>query len=157
MAVLHIQAGADISAPCRTYRSELHMAALIGLPSTVQHLLDRGGDPNVCDRSGIKLLQGAAAIAFAAAVVRLLLRGGVDVNARNHQGRTALHYATQYGGVDTVDALLHSRALLTPLIGAEKHIYLWPCDTADQHPVHALWSVTGLSLPIWIKKHVRRL
>src|SRR5262245_10328885 len=39
-----------------------------------------------------------------------LIAGGADVNARTHDGSTALHYAAEFKHVDTVRALLAAHA-----------------------------------------------
>ncbi|HVZ19736.1 MAG TPA: ankyrin repeat domain-containing protein [Vicinamibacterales bacterium] len=53
---------------------------------------------------------GSAARRGVPAPVRVLLKGGADVNARDGDGTTALHWASYVGDVPTVDVLLQAGA-----------------------------------------------
>ena len=59
--------------------------------------LEIRGLRNVTDADGVTALQRAVKYRHYN-IVRLLIDGGVDINARDREGKTALHYAAEYGG-----------------------------------------------------------
>ncbi|XP_023228069.1 ankyrin repeat domain-containing protein 50-like [Centruroides sculpturatus] len=77
----------------------------------VCRLLDRGEDPNVIswENNGRPLIIEAV-IGGDAGIVKVLIDAGVDINARNVQGETALHLVCQarYFNVDIIHLLLDS-------------------------------------------------
>ncbi|KAK9831937.1 hypothetical protein WJX81_001333 [Elliptochloris bilobata] len=121
-------------------RTPAHLAALEGHVKLLEALLADGADPSLRDRWGhtplqhaiskrhgpaIELLQRAGAdLGFADAArplcaaaiagdMRLLTRlldNGVDANARDYDGRTALHTAASRGSLKVIDYLLSCRA-----------------------------------------------
>ena len=73
-------------------------------------------------------------------VVRELLAGGADPDARNHEAWTALLAAVENGNEEVVQALLESDADLnavpwdgvTPLMRAAAHGHLWMVETLKE-------------------------
>lgn len=93
-----IEAGANVNLPNKAGHTPL-MLALGSGDGLDRLLLERGADPTVVTKNGTTLLMLAAA-QRTPDTVRLLLSRKVDVNARDGQGRTAVHYAatsTPYG------------------------------------------------------------
>lgn len=93
----------------------------------------------------------AAAKAQKFALVRSLLRqGGVDVNAREKDGTTALHWAVHWNGVETVDLLLNAGAKpntttdygVTPLVLAAMN----GSEAVNLHPHDAPQAKAAASL-----------
>ncbi|MGE3405140.1 MAG: ankyrin repeat domain-containing protein [Vicinamibacterales bacterium] len=78
---------------------------------TVLALLLLSSGPRVLASGGdVSPLVTAAKAGDAATVRSLLARPGADVNATEHDGTTALHWAVQHGQVDVVKALIRARA-----------------------------------------------
>lgn len=78
--------------------------------ATVQGLLDGGGNANAKEDK-----TGATALMFSADhghldKLKLLLKAGADVNAKNKRGRTALHAAAEQGHEEIIKALLAAGA-----------------------------------------------
>lgn len=76
----------------------------------VQRLLDKGEDPNVIswENNGRPLIVEAVS-AGNANIVKVLIEAGVNINARNVQGETALHLVSQarYYNEDIINLLLN--------------------------------------------------
>lgn len=87
-------------------RTVLHVAAAGGLDDAVlQLLLGKGLDVNEATPQGLRPLHLAAARS-----VVPLVSAGADLEARDHQGRTALHHAAYHGRHDVVAELLRVNA-----------------------------------------------
>lgn len=102
-----IHPSSDYSGPTRP----LSLAAALGLPKVVNHLLARGGDPNFSD-SGMQLLGPLHMASFNGdpETVSTLLDSGADVGASNHNGTTPLIAAMR--AVETDDARIRACSLL---------------------------------------------
>jgi hypothetical protein len=72
----------------------------------LERMIDRGADPNAPNAGGEPLLLDTRDLE----VTELLIRKGVDVNARSRDGDTALMQASRYGFVEIVQALLKAGA-----------------------------------------------
>lgn len=85
---------------------------LFGTVSDLKRLLDGGFDPK-----SAKLPGGTTALMMAAPDVpkmRVLIERGIDVNARSHDGYTALTVSARYGGADEASrSLLDAGACVT--------------------------------------------
>jgi hypothetical protein len=109
MVTLLLDAGADISAPCRFFPTILYTATWFAPTSIVQLLLHRGADPNIREENGCTLLHFAA-IHGTAATVRIILEAGLNIETTNDSGETALHCAARLDRHYAVEALLECGA-----------------------------------------------
>lgn len=93
----------------------LQVAAYAGQPETVGFLLDRGADIDARSRNEMAntALHGAAAgwqAGRRAAVAEVLCERGVDLEAQDSKGNTALHLAAREGAADVIEILLRRGA-----------------------------------------------
>lgn len=90
----------------------LHLAAFYGAPGSVALLLERGADVHARTTNFLDNMPIHAAAAGAAPLLMcsILLRGGADVNARQHGGNTPLHSAGFRGERSLVDLMLAHEA-----------------------------------------------
>jgi hemoglobin len=95
-------------------RTLLHAAAASGCVRMVERLLALGADPNATDRYGhppLYAVGNQCSRETGDAVVRLLVRGGADVNLQDRVKRcTPLHMAARRGNVGVARALLECGA-----------------------------------------------
>ncbi|MGP1381980.1 MAG: ankyrin repeat domain-containing protein [Thainema sp.] len=103
--------GADPNVITKSGKSPLMLAAMYGHKEVMTTLLDAGADPNL--RGDEEFDEGQTALMYIAssffasnraAVIRLLVEHGADVNAQNDKGQTALIIAGE--NVDAVKALI---------------------------------------------------
>jgi hypothetical protein len=92
-------------------------AVRLGDEKAVMAELDRGADPRVQDREGCPLLMFCVGYGYANInIMRALLAHGADVNARTHDGQTALMHAVGPGsgrtGAEAIKLLLDAGAKL---------------------------------------------
>lgn len=89
----------------------LHLATTIGVPETIQILLQNGADAKVADSRGITPLHLAAGLGFAE-IVQYFITAGADINVQdlikeNGGGQeTPLHRAAIGGQLDALRKLL---------------------------------------------------
>jgi ankyrin repeat protein len=109
-----------------TGTTPLLRAAKAGDAEAIQALLAKAADPKIPTKSGISPLMAAAGLgtkeedttarkkteADAIASIKLFLDAGVDVNAADNQGDTALHGAAQKGTDQVVQFLVDHGAKL---------------------------------------------
>jgi len=109
-----------------TGTTPLLRAAKAGDAEAIQALLAKGADPKIPNKTGIAPLMAAAGLgskeedttarskteAQAIASIKLFLAAGVDVNAADNQGDTALHGAAQKGTDQVVQFLVDHGAKL---------------------------------------------
>ena len=109
-----------------TGTTALLRAAKAGDVVVVRLLLEQGADPKLATRTGINAVMAAAGLgtkeedgtgrqkteAEAVEAITLLLQAGVDVNAADSNGRTALHGAAQKGFDQVVRFLASNGAAL---------------------------------------------
>jgi ankyrin repeat protein len=89
----------------------LHLASYFGNEPMARLLLEHGADPDAISRNAMALrpLHSACA-ARNLGIAAILLARGVDVNARQHGGWTALHAAASHGDLPLVELLLKNGA-----------------------------------------------
>ena len=75
----------------------------------VRFLLDRGANVNAADKYGVTTLMCACQSGGNLDILRLVLAACVDVDARDEDQETALHYAARYHRVDVVRELILER------------------------------------------------
>ncbi|MCP4849575.1 MAG: hypothetical protein GY899_16675, partial [Verrucomicrobiaceae bacterium] len=130
----HLDAGVDINARDQNGSTPLHWAARYGQKQVVELLINKGADVNAKDNSGSTPLdratqgnhadiagllraQGAntGTIHVVArngylAGVQAYLDAGVDINARDQNGSTPLHWAALEGHKEIVELLINKEA-----------------------------------------------
>lgn len=107
---LLLEYGATISQdhPRRGGLFPTHLAALYDRDSVIRQLIDAGADVNACDRSGVPILNAAAAAGSTRTVKLLLACRDIDTLKRAaHSGETALHAACRHGHNHIVKLLIH--------------------------------------------------
>lgn len=115
-AVFLLRRGANKDAVDRHGRSPVYVAAQRGHLATMRALLAAGANATL--RSGVHLNSApldAAVIHGHIDIVFELVRYGVDVNAANNGGYTALHHAARYGQVVIAKELIRVGASFTAL------------------------------------------
>jgi type 1 glutamine amidotransferase len=107
IAMLLLDAGANVDARDRSARTPLHLAVERGNLALVQALLARRARPNERDRNGWTPLHLAAA-KDRVPLVRALLAGGADLRTLSERGGTPLHEAAPSGSTDLIQVLLQA-------------------------------------------------
>lgn len=79
-------------------------------PQELKSWLGKGKITPICDPRGNSYLHRAAIEGAKPFVIEFLLKRGLDINARNAQGETALILAAWYGRADLVEVLLQKGA-----------------------------------------------
>lgn len=99
---------AAFAADAGNLANEIIYRANLGRAADVTLLIDQGASPNQQDSNGVPVLTLAAARKDEEGinVVKALLAGGADINAKNKEGQSALFAAARQGNRDTVKYLL---------------------------------------------------
>ena len=105
-----IEKGANIGAKIKHGDDALSLAAECGKLSSVKALIKAGADIHATDYNDNTVLISCNADKCSAEMAKLLIDAGVDVNARNNEGRTALMNAAQYGNAEAVDVMIAAGA-----------------------------------------------
>ena len=108
---LLLEQGVDINVLDENHETPLHIASSLGLFETIRVLLGRGAKANLKNIHGqVPLHLVSSQHQFAkednANVTRLLLKQGTDVNTRDKQQATPLHFASLSGHFEIALALL---------------------------------------------------
>jgi ankyrin repeat protein len=120
MISLLLSKGAEINAKDKQGRTALLHAVvqymseaggIISHPEVVQFLLENGADVQAKDNDGnTALIDTAGVYQGPIEIARLLLAKGIEVDARNAKGLTALMVAVDKGGLDVTQLLLEKGA-----------------------------------------------
>ncbi len=101
-----LSAGAEVNAVGGFDWTALMIASVKGDASAVKRLLEHGAEVNRADIYGWTPLMRAAFEKRSSVVSALLGSPGLDLDARNEVGATALHLAAFRGSADIVEALM---------------------------------------------------
>jgi ankyrin repeat protein len=105
-----VKAGAEIDTAAKLGWTALLLAAAKGNAAAAGVLLRSGAAPNQTDTYGWTPLMRAVSGNHMEAVDVFLATAGIDVDAREESGATALHVAAQYGYAGMAARLLESGA-----------------------------------------------
>jgi ankyrin repeat protein len=96
-------------------RTVLHWAAMTSNVVAVKNLIDKGADPDIADKQGLSPLIWAAQERDGIPIIDLLLEAQKvkaigDVNDRDEEGWTALHWAVLKSNENTAEHLINKGA-----------------------------------------------
>ena len=155
LAELLLTRGADVNAADNKQTLPLHEAAGRGSVAMVKLFLSKGA---AVDRANTDLQlplhtavgNGSSSVSE---IVRLLAEKGCDINARGHEGKTALHIAAERNAEEVMKAILELKpnvdvengANWTPLLVAVGHNALRPAQLlleagANPNLLHSGWG-----------------
>jgi ankyrin repeat protein len=103
----------DVNASDEIYGSAIHAAASRGNTETLQLLIANGADANIpCTKYVYAVIRAVDKCPpkKIKEVISLLLEAGADITSCDRDGRTALHYATLSGSIETVAFLIQHGA-----------------------------------------------
>lgn len=86
-------------------KTALHIAASVGIPESIEQLLDAGADHEACTDAGLTALHISSQRGHLG-VVTLLLAWGAEVSPEAHDGNLPLHLASMNGHSEVVRLLL---------------------------------------------------
>lgn len=105
---LLIDKGCEVDATDAAGNTALHWSCRRGVNLLVKPLLTAGADLEAKNKAGATpLIESARGLVFCTAN---LLKTGANVNAQDHAGNTALHYASDMQQIETVTCLLEAGA-----------------------------------------------
>lgn len=105
---LLIDKGCEVDATDAAGNTALHWACRRGVNLLVKPLLDAGADLEAKNKAGATpMIESARGLVFCTVN---LIKMGSNVNAQDHAGNTALHYASDMQQIETVTALLEGGA-----------------------------------------------
>jgi hypothetical protein len=138
---LLVDAGADICARTKHGDTILSCATMLGKPSTLQLLLERGAIPTTRGWRGDTLLHDSLNSSQRAAKLGLLLEAGLNIEATNDFGETPLLHAAELHRDDYVLGLLQRGANVDAIqldkCTALQYIIRWGQSTsAARHILH---------------------
>lgn len=128
MVQLLLEAGANIEARCRYGHTAVFSAAHYGHVDTLKYLIERKADAKHKNDLGQSVLHVVAhkCLKKPEGIINILLAQGVDIEAGDNQGYSALHSSCYFGRRDTTEILLRlgadieakGTAGFTPLLSA---------------------------------------
>eukprot|EP01041_Mallomonas_annulata_P000081 gene81-100_t len=113
VAVLLIEAGANINIQDKEGRTPLHLSCLKGHTKVSRYLLEKGANHSIVDEVGCTPLHYAAKHGRVR-ITHLLAEFGAQIHTRDHWGLNALQWACINGHNDVIEALADRGAILTP-------------------------------------------
>ena len=105
-----IDHGAQVNATNKNGQTALMMASDCGYLNGINMLLRAGADPNVINVNGSTCLHFASCHGSSKEVLQTIIDHGVNVNATNKKGHTALMMASEFGHLDDIHVLLKAGA-----------------------------------------------
>ncbi|KAK7757864.1 putative ankyrin-repeat protein [Diatrype stigma] len=93
-------------------------------------------DPDAEDASGWSLLMIAASVKDGEAIVDLLLQKGADVNQKNHNGQTAMHFVASKNNLEVARKLLENKPPASTRVR----------DKRGQYPLHRAAAVGSVPM-----------
>lgn len=102
-----------------TYQSDgkhfLHVAASTGCVEVVEYAIscpNPAAFVNIADSNGFTPLMNAT-VAESSVIMALLIKHGADINARNNDGATSLHFAAGDGSIERMELLCEAGCDIT--------------------------------------------
>ncbi|HEX3358280.1 MAG TPA: ankyrin repeat domain-containing protein [Tepidisphaeraceae bacterium] len=93
----------------RCLENAFRVAASLGHEEIISKFLAAGMDPNACTPAGGTALMHIAGHPHSAAIARLLIAAGADVNLRDKNGQSAADHAMQEGDSELIQVLQDQR------------------------------------------------
>ena len=128
----------------------------VGRPKEVRLLLERGADPNTCDRGGFSCLMAAAKY-NAVETVEILLKYNADIKAVDSDKKSAILHAIEGGAAQAVQCLVRNGAIITPEEAGSIHApSVWSKQIGKQlqlfvqHEQHS--TATTIANQKWFRK-----
>ncbi|MFC1563373.1 ankyrin repeat domain-containing protein [candidate division KSB1 bacterium] len=104
-AEILIESGANVNLGSLLGDTPLSEAVKNGYSKTAKLLIEKGADSGMIDRDHYRTMLHYAAIKGYADVAQELIKSGIDLNAKDIYGYTALYYAGKHGNKDVADIL----------------------------------------------------
>ena len=105
-----IDHGAQVNATNKNGQTALMMASDCGYLNGINMLLRAGADPNVINANGSTCLHFASRHGSSKEALQTIIDHGVNVNATNKKGHTALMMASEFGHLNGIHVLLKAGA-----------------------------------------------
>jgi CubicO group peptidase (beta-lactamase class C family)/ankyrin repeat protein len=105
IALLLIEVGSKVKTKAFNGETPVMTAVRKGYAKAVKALLEKGADPLAVDQGSQQTLLHKASILGYGGIAGLLVDYGVDVNAKDAHGNTALFYAYRYGNKSVAEVL----------------------------------------------------
>jgi ankyrin repeat protein len=105
VALLLIEKGSKVETKAFNGETPIRTAVRKGYSKAVKALLEKGADPLAVEQGSQQTLLHKASILGYGEIARLLVKYGVDANAKDVHGNTALFYAGRYGNKSVADIL----------------------------------------------------
>jgi len=123
--------------PLHSNKTPLHLAALWSNANVIRILLRAGGDISARDSHGHTPLHDAAIHGDPGVIVEILKVKGVDQNALDRVGQTALHLAALKANVPAVHLLIKAgvdRSIRNTIGLTAQEVAMEECEAIRDHP-----------------------